>query len=358
MRFIALIIILVIFISNNKEKVKEMTNKFLGKTDFKMPQNIVEKPSKRRRPRNPKKILLIVLVLFAIFYFLPSCIYTVDQTEYAIITTFGRPDTQPVASGLRFKLPYPIQSVTKLSKETFSTTIGYRETDDRGLEIYENEAKMITGDENIILADLEIQWKISDPIAYLYNTNNPREILYVATSSALRGVVGSSMVDDVLTDGRAEIISNIREELVRLINEYDLGITIVNVNLQDVDLPTAQVDEAFKAVTDAREERLTKINNAEKYRNEKLNEVQGERDAIISQAEAKKVAAIEKAKGDTAKFNALYNEYAKNKEVTKHRLITETINTVLKDAKVYVVDDSSGTVKYLPLETVKGVGNE
>ena len=217
---------------------------------------------------------------------------------------------------------------------------------------------MITGDENIILADLEIQWKISDPIAYLYNTNNPREILYVATSSALRGVVGSSMVDDVLTDGRTEIISNIREELVRLINEYDLGITIVNVNLQDVDLPTAQVDEAFKAVTDAREERLTKINNAEKYRNEKLNEVQGERDAIISQAEAKKVAAIEKAKGDTAKFNALYNEYTKNKEVTKHRLITETINTVLKDAKVYVVDDSSGTVKYLPLETVKGVGNE
>ena len=322
-----------------------------------MAKNHSSSPQKRRPSKLGRKIALIGLILLVGPYLLGSCIYTVDQSEYAIITTFGKPDTQPVGSGLRFKLPYPIQSVIKLSKETFSTTIGYQETPDGQLEIYEHEAKMITGDENIILADLEIQWKISDPIAFLYNTSDPKRILYNATSSALRGVVGSSLVDDVLTDGRAEVISNIREELMRLINEYELGITIVNVNLQDVDLPTAQVDAAFKAVTDAREESLTKINNAEKYRNQKLNEVMGERDATISQAEAQKVATIEKANGDTAKFNALYNEYVKNKEVTRQRLITETLNTVLKDAKVYIVDDSGSTVKYLPIEVLKG-GNK
>lgn len=281
------------------------------------------------------------------------CMYTVDQTEYAIISTFGKPNTEIVSSGLKFKLPDPIQTVTKLSKETFSTTFGYKE--DKGeIIVEEKEAKMITGDENIIMADLEIQWKIDDPIAYLYNTNNPRLILLNATSSSLRGVVGSSMVDDVLTDGRAEIISDIRDNLTQLIDDYQLGISIINVNLQDVDLPTAEVDSAFKAVTDAREERLTKVNNAEKYRNEKINEVTGEKDAILSQAEATRVSVIEKAKGDTARFNAIYKEYVSNKGITKQRLITDTLNLVLKDTKLYITDGSDSTLKYLPIEPVKG----
>lgn len=212
---------------------------------------------------------------------------------------------------------------------------------------------MITGDENIILADLEVQWKISDPIAYLYNTNDPREILFNATSSSLRGVIGSSTVDDVLTDGRAKIISDIRENLTELSNMYDLGITIVNVNLQDVDLPTTEVDAAFKAVTDAREERLTKINNAQKYKNEKLNEVKGEKDAILSKAEATKVSLIEKAKGDTARFNAILSEYSRNQDVTRQRLIIHTLERVLKDTKIYVVDESSNTIRYLPIESLK-----
>lgn len=289
-------------------------------------------------------IPLILIVLLS-----TTCVYTVDQTEYAIITTFGKPNEQPVSSGLRLKLPYPIQSVTKLSKETFSTTFGYKVQNGEEV-IFEEETKMITGDENIILADLEVQWKISDPIAYLYNTNEPREILFNATSSSLRGVIGSSTVDDVLTDGRAKIISDIRENLTELCNKYDLGITIVNVNLQDVDLPTSEVDAAFKAVTDAREERLTKINNAQKYKNEKINEVKGERDAILSQAEATKVSLIEKAKGDTARFNAMLSEYNNNQEITRQRLIIHTIENVLKDTKVYVVDESSNTIRYLPIE--------
>ena len=291
-------------------------------------------------------LLLVVIGLGS------TCVYTVDQTEYAVISTFGKPNTEIVSSGLRLKLPNPIQKVDKLSKETFSTTIGYTVKDSEVIE--DKEAQMITGDENIILADLEIQWKIDDPIAFLYNTNDPRTILRNATSSSLRGVVGSSMVDDVLTDGRAKIITDIRDNLSQLIGEYALGISIINVNLQDVDLPTAEVDSAFKAVTDAREERLTKINQAQKYRNEKINEVTGEKDAILSQAEATSVSLVEKAKGDTARFNALYAEYINNKAVTKQRLITETLNTVLKDAKLYITDGADGTLKYLPIDQIKG----
>lgn len=283
-----------------------------------------------------------------------TCIYTVDQTDYAVISTFGKPNTEIVSSGLKLKLPNPIQKVDKLSKETFSTTIGYTVQNDDVI-VEDHEAKMITGDENIILADLEIQWKIDDPIAFLYNTNDPRMILRNATSSSLRGVVGSSMVDDVLTDGRSKIITDIRDSLSELVDQYQLGVSIINVNLQDVDLPTDEVDSAFKAVTDAREERLTKVNNAEKYRNEIINEVKGEKDAIISKAEATSVSLVEKAKGDTARFDALYTEYAKNKEVTKQRLITDTLNAILGDVKLYITDGADGTLKYLPIDQIKEV---
>lgn len=302
-----------------------------------------------------RKHIAIIIPLFVGVVLLFSCIYTVDQTEYAIITTFGKPNSEPVSSGLKLKLPYPIQSVTKLPKATYSTTFGYKEKDGE-MKLYEHETKMITGDENIIMADLEVQWKISDPIAYLYNTSNPQQILFNATSASLKGVVGSSTVDEVLTDGRAKIISDIRENLIELSNEYNLGISIVNVNLQDVDLPTTEVDAAFKAVTDAREERLTKINNAQKYKNEKLNEVNGEKEAILSKAEATKVSLIEKAKGDTARFSAVLSEYERNQGVTSQRIIVDTLKDVLKGTKLYIVDESSGTMKYLPLEVLEKEG--
>lgn len=310
---------------------------------------------KNYRIKEKKKYVIGGWLLLIIIGIGVSSVYTVDQTEYAVISTFGKPNPEIVSSGLKLKFPNPIQRVDKLSKETFSTTIGYTVNQQEQVVIEETDAKMITGDENIILADLEIQWKIDDPIAFLYNTNEPRTILHNATTSSLRGVVGSSMVDDVLTDGRAKIITDIRDNLSQLIEEYRLGISIINVNLQDVDLPTEEVDSAFKAVTDAREERLTKINNAEKYRNEKINEVKGEEDAILSQAEATSVSLVEKAKGDTARFDALYTEYTRNKDITKQRLITDTLNAVLKDAKLYITDGADGTLKYLPIDQIKEV---
>ncbi|SCX80890.1 FtsH protease activity modulator HflK [Alkaliphilus peptidifermentans] len=302
--------------------------------------------------------VLIVIIVIIGFSVATSSFYTVDQTEYAVLITFGDPSADIMTPGLKFKLPYPIQSVKKLSRETFSLTFGYKETRD-GVILQENEAKMITGDENIILADIEIQWRIVDPIAFLYSTQDPVSILYNATSASLRGVVGSSTVDEALTDGRTRIMNDVRDNLTQLVEDYDIGIAIVNINLQDVDLPTQEVSDAFKTVTSAREERITKINQANRYRNEKINTAEGTKEALISRAEGQKVAKIEQARGDVARFDAIYSEYVNNKNVTSQRLIIETLQQVLPDAKVYIMEEgSNSTIKYLPLDGItRGGGN-
>lgn len=279
--------------------------------------------------------------------------FIVDETEQAVLVTLGKPDPNTIGAGLHFKMPWPIQKVRVVSRETFSLTLGYEERNGEVIE-HLGDAKMVTGDENIILADLEVSWRITDPIAYLYNTADPDRILYNATSAALRGVIGSSSVDDALTDGRAEIINEVRETLTDLVNEYGLGITIVNVNLQDVDLPNESVRLAFTKVTDAREERNTKINEANKYRNEKINVALGEKEAIISRAEGQKIERIETARGDVAKFNAIYNEYANNPEITRQRLILETLEEILPGAKIYIMDENSNVIPYLPIQALRG----
>ena len=195
--------------------------------------------------------------------------YTVDESEQAIVITFGKADTPVTESGLHFKLPWPIQNVEKLSKETFSLQFGYKQDPDGKLVAFDKETKMITGDEYIVLADLVVQWKITDPEKYLFNSQNPKEILHDATSASIRSIIGSSTIDSALTDGKAEIEAKTRDLLTTLMTNYDIGISIQGVKLQDVELPNAEVRAAFTAVTDARETKSTKINEAQKYKNQR-----------------------------------------------------------------------------------------
>lgn len=309
--------------------------------------------------KNYTKIMIVVIIVGLFLVLGSTSFYTVDQTEYAVLVTFGKPSTAIVSPGLRFKLPYPIQTVNKVSRETFSLTLGYEERSE-GVSVKEQEAKMITGDENIILADLEVQWQVIDPIAFIYNAEEPVDILTNATSSALRGVIGSSVVDDALTDGRTRIMNDIRDTLVTMIDSYDIGIAIRNVNLQDVDLPTDEVSDAFKKVASAREERITKINQANRYKNEKINTAEGQKAALISEAEGVKVSRIEQARGDVAQFDAIYSEYVNNKDITRDRLMIETLERVLPDVQIYIMQENEGsnTVKYLPLDQVRQGGND
>src|SRR4051812_4699235 len=142
--------------------------------------------------------------------------YTVDESEQAVILTFGEAQEGTSEPGLHFKLPWPIQSVEKLSKETFSLQFGFQEEEGQIAE-FPAETKMITGDENIVLADLVVQWKITEPTKFLYNSIEPEEILYDATASSLRSIIGSSKIDDALTSGKADIEANVRDLLSTLI---------------------------------------------------------------------------------------------------------------------------------------------
>lgn len=295
-------------------------------------------------------VALVIAVLIVGVVALTSW-YTLDESEQAVIITFGRATETVTEPGLKLKMPWPIQSVEKLSKETFSLQFGYGEN--KSEEENDSVTKMITGDENIVLADLAVQWKITDPVKYLFNAEDPQDILYDATSASLRSIIGSTKIDDALTSGRADIEADVRELLIDLIEKYDIGITIQAVKLQDVELPNEEVSKAFTNVTDARETMNTKINEAEKYRNQKINEAKGEVEAIISRATGEKAARIEEARGNTAVFNSLYNEYKNSPDVTRERLIIETLENVLPDAKIYIMNDDGETLKYLPLQSLE-----
>lgn len=300
-----------------------------------------------------RTLLWIGLILFAIIAIVAvtTSWYTVDESEQAVVITFGQADETIQDSGLHFKLPWPIQTVEVLSKETYSLQFGYKQNSAGELEAFDKETKMITGDEYIVLTDLVVQWRIVDPKKYLFNSAEPRTILHSATSSAIRSVIGSSTIDDALTDGKAEIEAKTRDLLVSLLEKYDIGISVVGVKLQDVDVPNEEVRAAFTAVTDAREMKSTKINEAEKYNNQRTSEAAGEEKAILSKAEGEKTARIEQAKGEVALFNQLYEEYRLNKEITRERLMIETLEAVLPNAQIYIMnDDGSSTLKYLPLQ--------
>jgi modulator of FtsH protease HflK len=293
-------------------------------------------------------ILAALLILVAI-----TSWYTVDESEQAVILTFGEVEEGISEPGLHFKLPWPIQSVETLSKETFSLQFGYEEKNGE-IQDFPDETKMITGDENIVLADLVVQWKITDPEKYLFNADSPKEVLYDATSASVRSIIGNSKIDDALTSGKAEIEAEVRDLLSSLVEKYDIGVSILAVKLQDVELPNDDVRKAFTDVTDARETMNTKINEANKYRNQKVNEAKGEKDALISRAQGEKAARIERARGDVAVFNALYGEYKGNPEITRERLVIETLEQVLPGAEIYIMNDDGNTLKYFPLRPLEG----
>lgn len=292
-------------------------------------------------------LLIIVLGITAL-----TSWYTVDESDQAVILTFGKVDEAVTEPGLHFKFPWPIQQVEKLSKETFSLQFGYEDKEGE-MKDFPNETKMITGDEFIVLADLVVQWKITDPQKYLYNAENPKEILYDATSASLRSIIGSSFIDEALTSGKAEIEGDVRELLSTLIEKYDIGISILAVKLQDVELPNEEVRKAFTDVTDARETADTKKNEADKYVNQRMNEVIGEEAAIMSKAQGEKAARLEKARGDVAVFNKLYEEYSKNPAITRERLVLETLEQVLPGAEIYIMNDDGNTLKYFPIRPLE-----
>jgi membrane protease subunit HflK len=300
------------------------------------------------------KFLLILPVLLIAGSIILSCQYTVEETEQAVVTTLGKV-TGVESAGLHFKLPYPIQGVTKVAvNKTQKLQIGY--LSDSEYESYSatsiaDEAKMITGDFNIVNIDFFIEWKISDPVKYLYNSDEPAKILKMISQSSARSVIGSKNVDGVLTTEKSIIQAEIKEKIVNKLENYDLGIQLLDVKIQDSEPPTEEVIQAFKEVETAKQEKETRINEALAYRNKTLPEAESKADKLVREAESYRESKINEAKGDVARFNAMYEEYAKNKDITRTRMYLETIEEILPGVRVYVDSSEGGVQKLLPLES-------
>ncbi|AIQ46609.1 tail fiber protein [Paenibacillus sp. FSL R7-0273] len=300
------------------------------------------------KPGTYKKIGLGVAAAALLLYLGSTSFYTVQEQERAAILTFGK-YTNESSAGLHFKWPYPIQEVITVPAElTQRIHIGYRQEADGAVAV-EDEAMMITGDENIVSADAVVQWKISNIRDYLYNIDDPEHFLRNSASSSIRAVIGSEKLDYAITDGKTVIQDKVRELLIDLQKKYNTGIQIIDIKFQDIEPPSGQVEEAFREVTNAREEKNTKINNAKKYENDIIPKARGEAQALLERAEGEKKSRILNAQGDVAQFNAIYAEYTNNQSVTESRLILETLETILPNAKIFVTNSNSDTVNYLPL---------
>ena len=292
-----------------------------------------------------RSIGIVFGVLLVLFTALNST-YQIREQEQAVLTTFGK--AQAVTTpGLHFKIPF-IQQVTKVNTTIQGFSIGYDEDTN---EVVESEAIMITSDYNFIDVDFFVEYKVSDPVKALYASEDPTLILKNMAQSCIRTVIGSYDVDSVLTTGKNEIQSSIKEMIMAELEQQDIGVQLVNITIQDSEPPTVEIMEAFKKVETAKQGKETAVNNANKYRNEKLPTAQAEADRIVKDAEAYKEERINEATGQVARFESMYAEYIKNPTVTKQRMFYEAMEEVLPGLEV-IIDSSNGdgVQKLLPLE--------
>lgn len=299
-----------------------------------------------------KVIALVVVILVLVAAGAKGMWYQIEEQEQAVLVTFGRAKAV-TEKGLHFKIPL-IQQVRKVNTTIQGFPIGYEVSSNATVD---SEAVMITSDYNFIDVDFFVEYRISDPVRYLYASATPESILKNISQSSIRTVIGSHDVDSVLTTGKTEIQAEIKEMILEKLEQEDIGLALVNITIQDSEPPTEEVMKAFKAVETAKQGKETAINNANKYRNEKLPAAEAQADEIVQDAEAQKQTRINEAQAQVARFQAMYEEYEKNPIVTKQRMFFEAMEEVLPEMKV-IIDDGSGIQKVLPLdsfaETVTG----
>ena len=314
----------------------------------KEPKKEMKKPDFKRAG----KTLLAVVLAMMIMTMAGTCLYTVDDKQQAVVTTFGKV-TDITDAGVHFKLPFGIQHVQKVDVNVYQKIeLGYSSD---GSNYNVNESAMITGDYNIVNVDFFVEYKISDPVQYLYSSNQPELILRNLIQSQVRNVVGSSTVDAVLTDGKENIQMQVKELVSSILAQYDIGLTLVDVKIQDAEPPTKDVIEAFKAVETAKQQAETVINDAKAYQNAKIPEAQAQADKLIQNAEYLKQKRINEAREQVAMFTAMYAEYAQNPAITRSRMYYEAISQILPDVKLYIntgAGDSSDVQMLLPLESL------
>ena len=286
--------------------------------------------------------LLAVLVCLVVY----SGMYNIKEQQQGVVTMFGkvvRTDT----AGLHFKLPL-VQRVHKVDMTTHGTGIGYIVSPTGQNIANTSDGIMITSDFNLINIDFYLEYRVSDPVAYLYHSKEPEAILKNIALASIRSTVVNYTVDEAMTTGKSAIQAEVKAKMVEELAEQDIGLQVVNITIQDAEPPTAEIIQAFKSVETAKQGAETKINQARKYQSEQIPAADATADRIIQSAEAQKAARIAEAEGQVARFAKMYEEYANNPEITRQRLYYEVLEKVLPGIKIYITDGS--TQAMLPLE--------
>ena len=301
-----------------------------------------------------KPIGLILIIL--LFVWLASGLYRVGPDEQGVALRFGKfiKTTQP---GLHYHIPIPVETVqTPKVTKVNRIDIGFRSERDSGFSQgggvadVPQESLMLTGDENIVNIDFSVFWLIKDAGKFLFEIQDPEGTVKAAAETAMREVIAKSKIQPVLTEGRAKIEIETQEIIQSILDEYNSGIQITQVQTQKAD-PPDQVIDAFRDVQAARADMERSKNEAEAYANDVIPRARGEAAKILQGAEAYKQRVVAASEGEASRFVSIYNEYAKAKQVTKDRMYLETMEKVLADIEKVIIDKNSGSgvVPYLPL---------
>ena len=284
-------------------------------------------------------IIGVVLVLWLL-----TGIYSVGPDEVGVVRTFGKV-TRIAQSGLRYHLPIPIEEVdTPKVTEVKRSEVGFRHIGNQQFRKVESESLMLTGDENIVDAEMIVQYKIKEAEKYLFNFVGPELTIREVSESALRTVIGQHTIDEALTTGKFQIQEETQILMQQVLDKYETGILIVAVQLQSV-APPKEVEASFKDVASAKEDKNRKINEAQGYRNDVIPKARGEAQAMLREAEGFREARIKRSEGDVAKFRAMLVEYRKAKDVTRKRLYLEAMEEILPGVKKYIIpNDKDGNL--------------
>ena len=291
------------------------------------------KTSGSGKQRKKPPILLIGSMI--LFIWVLSGLYQIDDSERGVVLRFGS-NTQTTMPGLRWHIPWPIESV-----EVVNVNVVNR---------FKQQTTMLTSDENIVVVDLVVQYRKTDPIAYLFNVRDADETLSEVSESAIREVAGKSDLDYLLTQGRTETAIQTQDLIQQTLDDYGTGIVVTKVNLQDANFPL-QVEDAVQDAIKAREDKERLAFEAEAYANDVVPRARGDAARMIQEAEAYKQRVIADSEGEAARFEKLLVEYQKAPQVTRERLYIEAIETVYGNSnKVLLDSEASGNLMYLPID--------
>jgi membrane protease subunit HflK len=329
--------------------------------DQRIPENIFEfDVSQIPRPKIPFKMILMIIGVVVVLLLMFDSFYQVQPEEVGVVLRFGAYNrtTEP---GLRFKIPLAEDMIRVAVQRQLKHEFGFRTVEagvrsSYSVQNYLQESSMLSGDLNVAVVEWIVQYRVADPQLYLFRVRNVEDTFRDMNEATMRQVVGDRTVSEVLTVGRQDIESTVKVALQTLADQYQTGITVDQVVLQDVN-PPDPVKPSWDEVNQAEQQRDRLINEAQAQYNQVIPRARGEAQQTILQAEGYALDRVNRSEGDAARFKALYEEYRRAPEVTRQRLYLETMQQLLPKlgGKLYIDEDAQGVLPLLPLESLQNI---